>query len=165
MVPKNRTDNFKEIYERHVDTVYHICLMYLKNKADAEDAVHNTFVKLMESNMRFENEQHEKSWLIKVASNISKNMLRHWTRFGSDFDELADMGTEDNYGEVLDALSRLPDRLKIPVYLFYYHGYSSKEIGAILKQNDSTVRNHLQSAKKLLRDVLGDDTERGNEND
>lgn len=165
MVPKNHTDYLKEVYQRNVDTIYHICLMYLKNEADAEDAVHNTFVKLMEKERNFENELHEKNWLIKVAVNISKNMLRHWTRYNADLEEVKDSGVYDEYSEVLDALSKLPDKLKVPTYLFYYHGYNSKEIGGILKQSDSAVRNHLQKARAMLRDILGDDTERGNEND
>ena len=53
MVPENHTDNLREIYDRNVDMIYHICLIYLKNPADAEDAVHNTFVKLMEKGMTF----------------------------------------------------------------------------------------------------------------
>ena len=164
MVPENHTDNLREIYDRNVDMIYHICLIYLKNPADAEDAVHNTFVKLMEKGMTFENEQHERNWLIRVAANVSKNMLRHWSRYNADLEEITDRGVSDDHNEVLDALSRLPDKLKIPVYLFYYHGYNSKEIGSILKENDSTIRNRLQKAKKLLRDVLGE-SEGGNEND
>ncbi len=164
MVPKNHTDNLREIYDRNVDMIYHICLMYLKNPADAEDAVHNTFVKLIEKQMVFENELHEKNWLIKVASNISKNMLRHWSRYNADLEEVTGEGVTDDYSEVLDAVSRLPDNLKVPVYLFYYHGYNSKEIGDILGENDSTIRNRLQKAKKLLRDVL-EEGQGGNGND
>lgn len=164
MVPKNHTDNLREIYDRNVDMLYHICLMYLKNEADAEDAVHNTFVKLIEKQQVFENELHEKNWLIKVASNISKNMLKHWTRYNADLEEVKESGVCDEYGEVLDAVSRLPDNLKVPVYLFYYHGYSSKEISDITGEKDSTVRNRLQKARKLLRDVL-EEGEGGNGND
>jgi RNA polymerase sigma-70 factor (ECF subfamily) len=137
--------------------------MYLKNPADAEDAVHNTFVKLIEKQMVFENELHEKNWLIKVASNISKNMLRHWSRYNADLEEVTGEGVSDEYSEVLDAVSRLPDNLKVPVYLFYYHGYSSKEISDITGEKDSTVRNRLQKARKLLRDVL-EEGEGGNGN-
>ena len=164
MVPKNHTDNLREIYDRNVDMLYHICLMYLKNPADAEDAVHNTFVKLIEKQMVFENELHEKNWLIKVASNISKNMLRHWSRYNADLEEVTGEGVTDEYSEVLDAVSRLPDNLKVPVYLFYYHGYSSKEISDITGEKDSTVRNRLQKARRLLRDVL-EEGEGGNGND
>ena len=94
MVPENHTDNLREIYDRNVDMIYHICLIYLKNPADAEDAVHNTFVKLMEKGMTFENEQHERNWLIKVAVNISKNMLRHWSRYTADLEEVTDEYSE-----------------------------------------------------------------------
>ena len=54
-------------------------------------------------------------------------------RYNADLEEVTGEGITDEYSEVLDALSRLPDKLKIPVYLFYYHGYNSKEIASILK--------------------------------
>lgn len=57
-------DEIIEIYNRNVNTVYKICLMYLKNIPDAEDAVQNIFLNLLHGNYRFENLNHEKSWLI-----------------------------------------------------------------------------------------------------
>lgn len=54
----------RESYERNVDTVYRVCLMYLKNSADVDDAVQNTFLKLIRSGKVFSNEEHEKAWLI-----------------------------------------------------------------------------------------------------
>ena len=42
------SENIREIYERHFVTVYRVCFMYLRNVHDTEDAVHNTFMKLIE---------------------------------------------------------------------------------------------------------------------
>ena len=64
------------LYERNFDTLYRVCYMYMKNIQDTEDAVHNAFLKAIETRKQFESENHEKAWLIRVASNICKNMLK-----------------------------------------------------------------------------------------
>ena len=58
-----------EIYERHVKTIYRVCFNYMKNKADTEDAVQNTFVKLINCDRQFQNDEQEKAWLIVTATN------------------------------------------------------------------------------------------------
>ena len=105
-------NKFVAISQQSMPALYRMACSIVGNRTDAEDAVHNTFVKLMEKGMTFENEQHERNWLIKVAANVSKNMLRHWSRYNADLEEVTDEGVTDEYSEVLDAVSRLPDNLK-----------------------------------------------------
>ena len=62
--------NFQNIYDRQVDTVYRVCYSFMKNHADAEDLTQETFLKLLSSGKQFENVRHEKAWLIVTASNI-----------------------------------------------------------------------------------------------
>ncbi|MDF2885174.1 MAG: polymerase sigma factor, sigma-70 family, partial [Clostridiaceae bacterium] len=57
-----------EIYNRHVDTVYRVCILYMKNQHDTEDMVQNTFIRLMRDNTEFQSEEHEKAWLIRTAT-------------------------------------------------------------------------------------------------
>ena len=66
-----RTDKeIAEIYKRHSKTVYRVCFAYMKNPADTEDAVQDTFFQLIKSGPAFESEEHEKAWLIRTATNI-----------------------------------------------------------------------------------------------
>lgn len=74
------SESIRELYLRNYDTLYRVSFMYLKNAHDSEDAVHNTFLKAIETGKRFESEKHEKAWLIRVASNICKNMLKAASR-------------------------------------------------------------------------------------
>lgn len=123
------SDSIRELYLRNFDTLYRVSFMYLKNAHDAEDAVHNAFLKAIETRKRFESEKHEKAWLIRVASNICKNMLKAASRKNEPLsDNIPDSCISGNAKDLLYALSDLPDNLKIPVYLFYYDGYSSDEI-------------------------------------
>ena len=155
-----RTDKeIAEIYARHGRTVYRVCFAYMKNPADTEDAVQDTFFQLIKSGPAFESEEHEKAWLIRTASNICKNALRHWWRRRENIDDFHDLpGSEGiKTDEVLQAVMDLPNKYKAVVYLYYYEGYSSVEIAEILKKPQSTVRNYLHDARAILKERLGDE--------
>ena len=140
-----------EIYDRQADTVYRVCRMYMKNHYDAADMVHNTFLALLKKQKIFESEEHEKSWLIKVAVNMCKNELKHWSRKNKDISEteIVACGKED---EITPLVLQLPTELKVPVYLHYYEGYRSEEIGKILGISASAVRTRLQKAREKLKE-------------
>lgn len=140
-----------DIYDRQVDTVYRVCRMYMKNHQDAADMVHNTFLALLKKQKIFENEEHEKSWLIKVAVNMCKNELKHWSRKTEDISgmEITAGGNEDH---ITPLVMQLPTDLKVPVYLHYYEGYRSDEIGEMLGISASAVRTRLQKAREILKE-------------
>ena len=155
-----RTDKeIAEIYIRHSKTVYHVCFAYLKNPADTEDAVQDTFFQLIKSGPAFDNEEHEKAWLIRTASNICKNALRYWWRRRDNIDDFYDLQSHEEIetDDVFQAVMDLPDKYKTVVYLYYYEGYTSVEIAGILKRPQSTVRNYLHEARAILRERLGDE--------
>lgn len=141
------------IYHRHVDTVYRVCYSFMKNAADAEDMVQETFLKLIASGRPFESENHEKAWLIVTASNTCRDALKHWSRkveHIEDYQLPADNKTPVDDG-MLDAVLRLPVKYKEAVYLYYYEGYQTAEIAGMLHRPEPTVRSWLSRARKLLK--------------
>ncbi|MDO4564199.1 MAG: sigma-70 family RNA polymerase sigma factor [Clostridia bacterium] len=147
-------------YERHADMVYRIAYVYLKNKADTEDAVQNTFLKLMERRgAQFNSTEHEKAWLIVTVSNHCRNELRRRRKSLVSLKEELVVAPEDK-GEhiaVLEAIMSLPDRCKTVIYLHYYEGYKTEEIARMLHRPGSTVRSQLSEGRRWLRNKLGDD--------
>ena len=151
-------EEIAEIYERHKLTVFRVCFAYMRNQTDTEDAVADTFHKLIKSEKVLESVEHEKAWLIKTATNICKNSLSHWWRKREDPDTLENVkGSDGVHNDVLNAVLALPDKLKAAVYLHYYEGYTTAEIARILKKPQNTVLYHLSEARKLLKTVLGGD--------
>ncbi len=71
------SENIREIYERHFVTVYRVCFMYLRNAHDTEDAVHNTFMKLIEKQKRFESTE-------QLQSKFSRSSLFPHSLFYSE---------------------------------------------------------------------------------
>ena len=128
-----RTDKeIAEIYNRHGKTIYRVCFAYMKNPADTEDAVQDTFFHLIKAGPAFESEEHEKAWLIRTASNICKNTLRHWWRRRENIEDFYDLQSSEEVktDDVFQAVMDLPDKYKTVVYLYYYEGYSGVEIAA-----------------------------------
>lgn len=166
-----RTNGIEGIYRRHVQTVYRVCYSYLGSAADAEDAVQATFMKLVEHPRSFESEEHERAWLLRVAANICKDVLKSAahtrvvampedgpepaadTQTGVGADPAEVVAKDDD--EVLRAVLALPERYKDIVYLHYYEGWKTDDIARHLGAPPSTVRNRLRDARALLKEALG----------
>ena len=153
-----RTDkDIERIYHRHVEMLYRVAYSFMKNGADAEDMVQETFIRLLRSGMVFDSVQHEKAWLIVTVSNLCKSALRSPGRRREDIDTMSEPPTvEDTIpDETLDAVMALPEDYKLPVYLYYYEGYQTAEIAEMLGVAPATVRSRLSRARQKLKLTLG----------
>ncbi|MDR0848094.1 MAG: RNA polymerase sigma factor [Propionibacteriaceae bacterium] len=147
------------LYDRHAAMVYRVCFSYMKNPTETEDAVQETFIKVMRAAPEFESDNHEKAWLVRTAANVCKDTLKRWWRRKVSFDNETDQlqaSAPDATDTTLLAVLSLPDKYKSVVYLFYYEGYATAEIARFLGKPESTVRNHLSEARKQLRQILGE---------
>ena len=152
-----RTDKeIAEIFERHNQTVYRVCFAYMKNTADTEDAVQDTFYNLIKSGMVFASTEHEKAWLIRTATNLCKNMLKHWWRKRENIEDHGHLHSNCTFeiDDTFNVVMNLPDKYKTVIYLYYYEGYDSVKISEILGKPQSTIRNHLHEARKILKEKL-----------
>jgi len=149
-------EEITKIYEQHKSMIYRICYAYMKNTSDAEDAVQETFFKLISAKPFFENEVHEKAWLIRTATNLCKNTLGNWWRKRENLDNYENLSGDSNIeiDETLSVVLDLPDKYKTVVYLYYYEGNTSVEIAEILGKPKSTIRNHLHEARNILKEKL-----------
>ena len=152
-------DRMEEIYKRHFDMVYRISFSYLKNPADAEDAVSEVFARLLRKEPVFADAEHEKAWLIRTAVNVCKDSLRHWWSRRAPLGDGGETADPAPFApdETLQAVLELPPRYKDVIYLYYYEGYSSREVAQILKRPHSTVRGQLREARERLKGVLEDE--------
>lgn len=121
--------------ERYSDMVKRICLIHLQNRADTEDIFQTVFLKYVLRSTPFENEEHEKAWLIRVTVNACRDLRRSFFKSRTvSLDALLDVPApmQQDHREVLEAVLSLPAKYKDAVYLHYYEGYTAEEIGEIL---------------------------------
>lgn len=165
------SEKIQDIYHRYFDTIYRICFLYMKNEADTLDAVQETFLRLMRSDFTEYSEEKTKAWLIVTASNYCKKQLGHWWRKKREvFEETALEDAAAKYATagysaaektlhpVVEAVQALPKKYRVLIYLYYYEGYKTGEIGTMLGISASTVQTRLAKARKLLKmEIEGED--------
>lgn len=153
------SNRLEELIDKHEHTLFRAALAILGDVQEAEDAVQDTFLCYLEKRPELRDGEHEKAWLLKVAANRCKSVLRRRKRRPTV--ELLDIypapEREDGSQELVEAILALPPNQRSAVHLHYYEGYTSEEIGAILGQRPGTVRSHLSRAREALRRYLSDE--------
>lgn len=145
-------EEIKSVVEKYGSLIFRIAYCILCNPQDAEDAVQETFLKYLTKAPEFNGEEHRKAWLIKVSTNISKNMLMfRLKRETVNIDDVENIGITRNDLELFELIMSLPAKYKIVMVLYYVEGYKSKEIAEIIDVNEDTVRKRLQKGRELLK--------------
>ena len=150
-------ERFREAVEQYGDMVFRLAYSYLKNRADAEDVMQETLLKLYAEPREFDSADHEKHWLIRVASNECKKILRSpWRRRTGPLDEAPETAVFDQpaQSELFRQVMSLPPKYRAAVYLHYYEGYAVKEIAVLLGAKASTVQTWLMRARGQLQTKL-----------
>lgn len=150
------TDNEFEIkYNQYSQMIFNIAYTYFKNYDDSYDIMQDVFVKYLNSN-KFNDENHEKAWLIRVTINHCKNVIKKKRRIiNIDYEQYNNLKDEKNNTteltiDIFDNVSKLPDKYKTVIILFYYNELSIKEIKDSLKISESAVKMRLVRAREML---------------
>ena len=145
------------LVERWGDSLYRAAFAVCRNPQDAEDVVQETLLAYYRSDKEFDSDEHIRAWLIRVAVNKAKNAtICFWRRNRRSLEDYMESLTfeADSDRELLDAVLRLPERYRIVLHLFYYEDYSIKELAALLKLGEGTVKSRLSRARAMLREQL-----------
>ena len=147
---------FCKYAEKYIDTVYRVAFSMLKNPHDADDVTQEVFLKLYTSHGEFQSDAHAKNWLIKVTVNACRNVFRTPWRRVEDIEEYAQtLGFETpEQSDLFLAVNSLDRKYRIAVHLYYFEGYSVKEIGEILGVSENTVSTRLARARGKLKAIL-----------
>jgi RNA polymerase sigma-70 factor (ECF subfamily) len=147
-------DWMEETVKRNEDRLFRTAAAIMGGKADAEDIVQDVFVKLFEKRPPFESAEHETAWLIRVTVNLCKSRLRSpWRK--ATVPLLDDYPAQtDEQRDILQTVLSLPPKYRTALHLFYFEGYSTKEIAKMTNQKEATVRKRLERARRMLRSYL-----------
>lgn len=159
--------NTKQLHKQNLDTykeysadIFRYAFSLLKNRADAEDVMHDVFLKYMDGINSFNNECSVKTWLLVLTRNKCFNILaQKKARPSSDTSR---METEyrldcDDRISLEEALLKMPDEDNELLYLKEYAGFSYAEISELTGLTLSNVKIKLFRARTLLRKLLLDD--------
>lgn len=143
-----------EAYKNHLYAVaFNVC----KNAEDAEDVIQDTFVQYYTSKKEFENEQHLRAWLLRVAINKAKNVTHTFWRKNKvsleDYMEILSFETQESRN-LFETVMGLPEKYRITIHLFYYEDYAVNEIAEILNISVSNVKVRLSRGRAMLKEAL-----------
>lgn len=156
-------EEFTAAVREYSDTVFRVCYSACKNRSDAEDLVQNVFLKLYRHGETFNDGEHMKSWLIRVAVNECKSHLTSpWYKRvtcsidDEHFEEEGMSFEQPEQSELFFAVRSLPPKYRIVVHLYYYEDYSVGEIAKMLGLKETTVQTQLMRAREKLKISLSE---------
>ena len=126
----------------------------VESYADAEDAVQESFIKYMQKAPIFTDQEHEKAWLLKVASNKCRDIIRYRSRHFTEPEEVLGnipaMDRESSH--ILEALMELPEKFRLVLTLHYVEEYKVDQIAGMIGKSPSAVKMRLAKGRKLLEE-------------
>lgn len=144
-------NRLERLIDQYTNTLLRAAAAILGDWYEAEDAVQDTFLRVLEKEPVFRDPDHERAWLLTVTANSCKSRLRARKRHPTT--QLLDTlpAPDEDTHELVEAIQALPANQRAAVHLHYYEGYSTDEIAKILGQRPGTVRSHLSRAREALR--------------
>ena len=151
--PSSAHRNLETVMQLYADMLYQLCVIMLKNEADAQDAVQNTMIRYFQKAPAFESDAHEKAWLLRVATNQCRDILRYRQRHPQVEDVFFERIVPEEPGTgILEALTQLPEKYRLVLTLYYVEEYKTEEIAKIIGKTASAVKMRLQKGRKLLEE-------------
>lgn len=152
------------LYEKYAGKMYYVCLRYLGDADDAQDVMHDAFVKVFASIARFRGEAALETWISRIMANTSINSIRKQARRGikKDIDDLKLADQSDTTGmietpnslsaqEVLKMITELPVGYRTVLSMYALDGYTHQEIAKALGISEGTSKSQLAKARKMLK--------------
>jgi RNA polymerase sigma-70 factor (ECF subfamily) len=148
---------FQELYQQTADVVYGFALSILRNKQDAEDVMHDAFIKTYTSAVSYKPAGKPMAWILTIVRNLCYNKIRAG-KVCEDLEQFEDLVSESDDSEaVLDrailesAMSILDEEERQVVILHALTGYKHREIAEILDLPTGTVLSKYNRAIKKMR--------------
>jgi RNA polymerase sigma factor (sigma-70 family) len=164
------TTAYADLVRRHLRRIFAICLALLGNRADAEDATQEAFVKGLQRIDTLRDHGQFPAWLGQIARNHCRDVLRGRARrrdlpltdaLAASLPASGEPQADDEFADLRAALARLPEDLSLPLLLFYDEGRSTQRLAEILGLTQGGVCARLYRARRELRRLLEEEDRHG----
>ena len=167
---RDRDEAVESLVREHARVVYRIAYAVLRSRDDAEDAVQETFVRVLRHSNRITNVSNQKAWLARIAWRVAidkskRSRLRHEVpletddavaeRIASSDASVENALHEARIGAELEKLiAALPRKLREPLILSTVDEMTPREVSAVLGINEAAVRSRVFRARQILHEKL-----------
>lgn len=149
--------------------LYGLCLSLCANPFDADDLYQETWLRAVKNISQYDPTKEFEPWLTKICVNTYRNVLRRLARSpfldfrtNEEKDALINAvpdAEKTDYGPLYEAIDRLPEKYRIAVILFYFQDMDTAATAQVIGIPEGTVKSRLSKARKLLKEVLGNETD------
>ena len=160
----------KRLYEEFAPQLFAVCIRYCKNRTEAEDLLHEGFIKIFEKIDQYRGEGSISAWLRRVMVNTVIDELRNrqnityidntekvFSNFAYDEDDEQDK-EEDFYDvdieQVFELVKQMPEKYKLVFNMYVVENYSHEKIASELGISSGTSKSNLSRARKWLKRKL-----------
>lgn len=156
---RNRSDDawFSREIEAMAPMMFRVAFAILRNRTDCEDAAQNAALKAYANLDKLKDRRYFKTWMIRILKNECMNCTRA-NRSVIRLETCGDVGYDMEVPD-LDlnrAFDTLTEDERLAVTLYYYEGYSTREIAQICDTTDGAIRTRLSRAREALRTRLSE---------
>jgi RNA polymerase sigma factor (sigma-70 family) len=162
------------LYDRFAPSLFSLCLRYCGNREDAEDVLHDGFIKIIRNLDKFQKKEKGtfEGWIKKIMVNTALNFLRnssrerHFLDIGPMQEKISEPAEEETFLDeirekvdvqtVMDMVCNLPAGYRAVFNMYVFESYSHREIAAALNCSESTSKSQLSKARGILRKRLGE---------
>ena len=150
---------FDYVYNEYAKELYNIAYGYTRNRDDSIDIMQNAYVVLLESNKKFESNEHIKYFLIRVTVNESLDLLKSASkkRVIKNNDVVVNFPEtkkEELSYDLSEIVNTLPEKYKTIIVLHYYDDMKIKDISNVLKISEPAVKKRLERARNLIKEII-----------
>ncbi len=152
-------EQFDFVYKEYAKELLQIAYGYTKNKEDSIDIMQNAYIAVLESNKRFESNEHIKYFLIRVTINESINFVKSYSKkkvlCNNDIImNIPETKKDELPYDISEIVNTLPQKYKTILVLYYYEGMKIKDISKVLKMKESAVKKRLERARNLVKEII-----------
>ncbi|NNE76230.1 MAG: sigma-70 family RNA polymerase sigma factor [Pricia sp.] len=150
----------EQLYREYSNILFGICLKYSRNKVEAEDNLHDSFMVIYDKIGQFKSKGSFEGWIKRITVNtvLQKYRKEEYMNVVAENTE-ADTEVETGYTDIdLDTLLRyiqeLPTKYRITFNMYVLDGHTHKEIGEILGTSTGTSKSNLARARNILKEKI-----------
>lgn len=149
---KKSESEINRILQTYRNMLYRTAYILLGNPHDVQDTLQEVLLRYMEKAPEFVSSEHEKAWFLRVTANCCKDCLRFRKRHSYiSLEELQEYLPASENRQLLYELYALPTKWKTILLLYYFEGYSTREIAKITGLSENAVKKRLQRGRDALK--------------
>lgn len=153
---------FEQIYLCYRDLMFYVALKILQNEHDAEDAVHQAFLAILESLDKIAevNSSKTRGFVVVIVERRAIDIIRSRQKIKlAQMDEISVEYPVPGDNPLAVAIAKLPPRYREAILLRYFHGYDTKELARMLDMKRASVDKLLWRAKEKLQKIIEEGAE------